>query len=81
MAESFLLEQLNRMRAMSERMSEVRTTVLENSELIARDRELSKSNNPLAGVRDLRLHHTDTDADDAREPESLTGRRAVRRRR
>jgi hypothetical protein len=54
---SFLEEQLERMRRLNERMSEVHNRVVENSENIARDRDQlhSPDNNV---VRDVRRHQT-----------------------
>ena len=55
--ESFLEEQLERMRRLNERMSEVHNRVVENSQNIARDREqLHSPHNNV--VRDLRRHQT-----------------------
>ena len=54
---SFLEEQLERMRRLNERMSEVHDRVVENSENIARDRdELHSPDNNV--VRDVRRHQT-----------------------
>ena len=50
---SFLEEQLERMRRLNERMSQVHDRVVENSENIARDRE--QLHTPLNNVR---LHQT-----------------------
>jgi aspartyl aminopeptidase len=54
--ETFLAEQLERMRRLSERMSQVHSRVVENSTFISRDRDHLHS--PLADVRDLRTHQT-----------------------
>ena len=55
--ESFLEEQLERMRRWNERMSQVHNRVVENSENIARDRDqLHSPHNNV--VRDLRQHQT-----------------------
>ena len=54
---SFLEEQLERIRRLNERMSEVHDRVVENSEHIARDRDqLHSSENNV--VRDVRRHQT-----------------------
>ena len=55
--ESFLQEQLERMRRLNERMSQVHNHVAENCENIARDRDQlhSRQNNV---VRDVRRHQT-----------------------
>ena len=54
MDEWFLLEQLNRIQAMSERMSEAHSRAAEVSEQILRDRELMWQH-PLYQVRDFRI--------------------------
>jgi hypothetical protein len=54
MAESFLEEQLRRIKAMSERMSRVSNSAAELSSELARDRESSRQD-PLE-VRDLRTY-------------------------
>jgi hypothetical protein len=55
--ESFLEEQLERMRRLNERMSEVHDRVVENSEHIAHDRDqLHSPHNNI--VRDVRPHQT-----------------------
>ena len=54
---SFLEEQLERMRRLNERMSEVHDRVVENSEYIARDREQLHSPHHNV-VRDVRRHQT-----------------------
>jgi hypothetical protein len=54
---TFLEEQLERMRRMNERMSQVHNRVVENSESIARDRD--QLHTPLNNVvRDVRRHQT-----------------------
>jgi hypothetical protein len=54
---SFLEEQLERMRRLTERMSQVHNRVVENSEHIARDRDqLHSPHNNV--VRDVRRHQT-----------------------
>jgi hypothetical protein len=57
MDQAFLEEQLERMRRLTERMSQVHTHVSEYSELISRDRDALHSG-PLQQVRDLRTHLT-----------------------
>jgi hypothetical protein len=55
--ESFLEEQLERMRRLNERMSQVHSRVVENCENIARDRDqLHSPHNNV--VRDVRRHQT-----------------------
>lgn len=54
---TFLEEQLERMKRLTERMSQVHNRVVENSESIARDREqLHRSAGNV--VRDVRSHRT-----------------------
>jgi len=54
---SFLEEQLERMRRLNERLSQVHNRVVENSEDIARDRDqLHSPHNNV--VRDVRKHQT-----------------------
>jgi hypothetical protein len=55
--DSFLEEQLERMRRLTERMTQVHTYVVENSDLISRDRDLLHSG-PLSDGRDYRTHQT-----------------------
>jgi hypothetical protein len=57
MDDSFLAEQLERMRRLSERMSQIHSHVERNSELISRDRDLLHST-PLHEVGDCRPHQT-----------------------
>jgi hypothetical protein len=54
---SFLEEQLERVRQMTERVAEARSLLLETSELVARDR-YAMHYGPLHEVRDLRTHQT-----------------------
>ena len=55
MAESFLEEQLKRMKEMSEEMSRVSNEAAELSNEMARERELQRQD-PLHEVRDLRTY-------------------------
>jgi hypothetical protein len=55
--ESFLIEQLIKMREMTERMSEARTCTAELSEQLARERDLMHRN-PLFAVRDFRTEQS-----------------------
>lgn len=55
MAESFLEEQLRRIRQMNEQMSRVNNNAAELSNEMARDRELHRQD-PLHEVRDYRTH-------------------------
>jgi hypothetical protein len=59
MDDSFLTEQLERMRRLTERMSQIHSHVERNSELIARDRDLLHSS-PLQDVRDYRTLQSHT---------------------
>jgi hypothetical protein len=54
MAEAFLEEQLQRIRKLTERMSQVQSRSAELSDEIARDREIA-GHNPLNEVRDYRV--------------------------
>jgi len=54
MAESFLEEQLQRIRELTERMSQVQSRSAELSDEIARDRHIA-GHNPLNEVRDYRV--------------------------
>jgi len=56
--ESFLEEQLERMRRLTERVSQVHSRVVENSENIARDRDQlhSPHNNVVRDLRRLQTH-------------------------
>jgi len=64
MAESFLEEQLKRIRDMSEQMSRASHHAAELSIELARDREW-RERSPLHDVRDLRIHPP---RDESREP-------------
>ena len=55
--DDFLEEQLERMRRLSEHMSQVHSRVAQNSELISRDRD-ALYRGPLHEVRDCRTHQT-----------------------
>jgi hypothetical protein len=70
MDDSFLAEQLERMRRLAERMSQMHSHVERNSELISRDRDLLHST-PLHEVRDFRTHQSHS-------YEERSDRRAVR---
>jgi len=78
MDESFLVEQLNRIRAMAAQMSQARERVELLSGEISRDRE-SMRHNPLYEVRDLRIDQP-YDPLDA-PPRQSPSRRSSRRRR
>ena len=79
MAESFLVEQLNRIRAMAERMSQARESVQDVSEQIMRDRGLMWAH-PLYQVRDLRIEQS-FDPLDAPPSHTASSRSSSRRRR
>jgi hypothetical protein len=81
MAETFLEEQLRRIREMSEQMSRVRNRAAELSLEVERDRALMKRT-PLHEVRDFRRFSSISDelsvraeAHDARPPRSAARRR------
>jgi hypothetical protein len=57
MDDDFLMEQIERMRRLTERMAQVHSRVAQDCELISRDREALYSG-PLHEVRDLRTHET-----------------------
>ncbi len=85
MDDSFLTEQLERMRRLSERMSQMHSHVEKNSELISRDRDLLHSS-PLHDVRDYRPHQSHSYAERpprrvARAAPHAPERQARRRRR
>jgi hypothetical protein len=69
--ESFLEEQLERMRRLNERMSQIHDRLVENSESIARDRDQFHGPSGTA-VRDVRTHQTHN------YPESAPKRRRKR---
>jgi hypothetical protein len=62
--ETFLEEQLERMRRLTERMSQVHNRLVENSASISRDRDQLHS--PLSDVRDLRTHQSHDYSDRSR---------------
>ena len=76
--ESFLIEQLIKMREMSERMSEARTCLAELAEQLARERDLMRRN-PLFEVRDFRTEQPydplETPRHEAAPRRPSTGRR------
>lgn len=93
MAESFLKEQLERIRRMTERMSALESNAAELSDVMAHDRAAMRQG-PLHQVRDYRVYwHTlaprdegnDTaareDANDTPAPRRAEGRNPPRRRR
>ena len=80
MDESFLLEQLTRMREMSERMSEVRSLAAEVTEQIARDRDQMR-NNPLYQIRDFRTEQPYDPLESPRRDSSWSPRSSSSRRR
>ena len=74
MGNSFLEEQLQRMRRLTERMAEVHSEV---AEVMSRDKE-AQHPGPLQGVRDYRTHQTHDYADRAEDrsvKRSRTGRK------
>lgn len=82
MAESFLVEQLERIRKLSERMSQVRNETDELADLIAHEREVMRQS-PLHEVRDYRTYPTEHSLRD-QAPDSTrrsTARNTSRRRR
>jgi len=79
MDESFLEEQLKRVRALAERMSRAQSSLAEVSEQISRERELMRQH-PLYEIRDFRIEQP-CDPFDAPRRNSQTGRSSRRRRR
>jgi hypothetical protein len=57
MGNSFLEEQLERVRRLTERMAQIHSNVTENSARISRDRE-ARHDGPLQGIRDYRTHQS-----------------------
>jgi hypothetical protein len=55
MGNSFLEEQLERVRRLTERMAQIHSNVTENSARISRERE-ARHDSPLQGIRDYRTH-------------------------
>jgi hypothetical protein len=89
MAESFLKEQLERIRRMTERMSALESSAAELSDVMAHDRAAMRQG-PLHQVRDYRVYsHTlaardsaaREDANDTPAPRRAEGRNPPRRRR
>jgi hypothetical protein len=78
MEERFLLEQIRRMRALSEQMGAVRTRAAEISEM--RERELMRQH-PLYQVRDFRIERSHDPLEGAEQRDPSTPRSARRRRR
>jgi len=79
MDESFLLEQLIRIREMSERVSNARRRAAEVSEQITRERELMRKH-PLYQVKDFRTSQT-YDPLESPPQDSSSARASSRRRR
>jgi hypothetical protein len=80
MAESFLEEQIRRIRQLSEWMSSVQNRVAELSGEMVRDRELAYEG-PLYEIRDFRIHQPELDDEPAgRRPAASESRRKRRRR-
>ena len=79
MDESFLEEQLKRVRALAERMSRAQSSLAEVSEQISRERELMRQH-PLYEIRDFRIEQP-YDPLDAPRRNLQTGRSSRRRRR
>ena len=79
MDESFLVEQLNRIRAMAAQMAQARESVEQLSSEISRARQ-SMRHNPLYEVRDLRIDQP-YDPLDAPPRHSARRRSSARRRR
>lgn len=67
MSDPFLEEQLERIRKLTERMSEMHNRAAEVSETIERDREALRQS-PLHEVRDYRPYAADTSEDSEPEP-------------
>jgi hypothetical protein len=79
MGNSFLEEQLRRMRQLTERMAQVHSRLTENCEAISRDRDAIHPG-PLQGVRDYRIHETQNYADRADDQPAKRSRPRGRRR-
>jgi len=77
MAESFLKEQLERIRKLTDRMSTLQSHARELSEAMAHDREALRQS-PLHEVRDYRLY-PDTDIRGSRRSENRDSSRRRRR--
>jgi hypothetical protein len=77
MAESFLREQLERIRALTERMTAVQNRVAELSDEIAHDRE-AMHQGPLHEVRDYRTYSS-PNTDEPRQSPARGRRRRHRR--
>jgi len=77
MAESFLLEQLERIRKLTERMTALQKRAAELSEAMAHDREALRYS-PLHEVRDYRPYSSARDTD---APRLTVARESSRRRR
>ena len=80
MDESFLLEQLIKMREMSERMSAARIRAAELPGQLERDRDVMRQN-PLSDVRDFRIDQTYDPLEAPRQYSSHAPRSSTRRRR
>jgi hypothetical protein len=67
MAQSFLKDQLKRIREMTQQMARVHDDATELSQELRRNRDAATNRDPLAEVRDLRIHSSpNDDADHAR---------------
>jgi hypothetical protein len=82
MAEIFLEEQLERIRRLTEQMSQVRSRAAELTEEVERDRAMSRRS-PLHDVRDFRRHPSLNETPDRSEDhgDRATARPVPRRRR
>jgi hypothetical protein len=82
MAETFLEEQLERIRRLTEQMSQVRSRAAELSNEFERDRAMIRRS-PLQDVRDFRRHPSISETPDRTEDHGgrSTARSASRRRR
>ena len=78
MGNSFLEEQLERMRRLTERMAQVRSELIIGSEVVSRERELHHDG-PLGEIRDYRTHQTHDYA--SRAEDRPARRRASRKKR
>jgi hypothetical protein len=80
MAESFLKEQLERIRKMTERMSALESSAAELSDVMAHDRAAMRQG-PLDEVRDYRVYSHREEENETPAPRRAEGRDSPRRRR
>ncbi len=66
MSQSFLKDQLKRIREMTEQMARVHDHATELSQELGRNRAAATNRDPLAGVRDARVYSSPNDESDNR---------------